>query len=127
MPAIRGVLRFRAGPAKAPPESGIIGWEVIVMRFRIRTLQVLIVLSAAPIWTLCEGVKAGCATPAALAWGALVALPLVLMCLVLTLVRKEPTRERVIALFGAVAIMGYVLAIPISFVLIDFFTFLPFH
>jgi hypothetical protein len=97
------------------------------MRFRIRTFQILIVLIAPPIWTLCEAAKAGSVVPVALVWGALVAAPLVLMCLVLTSVRKKPTRERVIALFGAVAIMGYVLAIPISFVLIDFFTFLPFH
>ena len=84
------------------------------MRFRLGTLQVYIALSAAPIWMLCEGTKAGCAGGVMLVWDVLVAAPLLLMCLVLAWVRKERTRERVIALLGAIAIVGYAIAIPAS-------------
>jgi hypothetical protein len=97
------------------------------MRFRIRTIQILIVLSVAPIWTLCEGVKAGCVTPVALVWGALVAAPLVLMCLAERWVNREAARDCAVALFAASASVGYVLAIPASLVVMVFFTFRPFH
>jgi hypothetical protein len=84
------------------------------MRFRLGTLQVLIALSAAPIWMLCEGGKAGCFAQVMLVWGALVVVPLFVMCLGLARVKTEARRDRVIALFGAIAIVGYVIAIPVS-------------
>jgi hypothetical protein len=93
------------------------------MRFRIRTLQVLIVLSAAPIWTLCEGSKAGCMVPVLIVWVVLVAVPLVLMCLAERWVKREAVRDSAIVLFEAIAILGYSSAIPISHCVIAVLSF----
>jgi hypothetical protein len=90
------------------------------MRFRLGTLQVFIALSAAPIWMLCEGAKAGCFADVMLVWDALVVVPLFLMCLGLARAKVEALRDRVIAIFGAIAIVGYVVAIPISLVAMTF-------
>ncbi len=89
------------------------------MRFRLGTLQVFIALSAAPIWMLCEGARAGCFAQVMVVWDALVIVPLFLMCLGMARVKAEALRDRVIAIFGAIAIVGYIIAIPASRAAID--------
>jgi hypothetical protein len=86
--------------------------EVIAVRFQLRTLQVLVAVAAAPIWVLDAGIKYGCPYRVLRVWGALVAVPLLLMGLVLPCIRTEPARKRVLALFGAIVIVGYLIAIP---------------
>jgi hypothetical protein len=89
------------------------------MRFRIVTIQLLILLAAAPLWTLCEGVKAGCPVRVALAWVVLVVAPMLLMGLVLRRVRNETVREWCLVLLAMIAIAGYYLAVPVSFAMMD--------
>ena len=92
------------------------------MRFRIRTLQFVIVVAAAPLWALSAGVKYRCLERVGLVWGAFVAVPLLLMGLGWLFVRRdpEPAREQVLAFFGAIAIIGYLMAIPGTWFAISF-------
>jgi hypothetical protein len=92
------------------------------MQVRIRTIQVGIVLAAPAIAMLCEGAKAGCLGRVMFVWGALVAAPLFMMWLVLARVKTGTAREQVIALFGAIAVVGYALAIPVSMATMFFFS-----
>jgi hypothetical protein len=96
------------------------------MRFRIRTLQVLIVLIAPPIGVVCEGAKAGFVVPVLVVWVVLVAVPLVLMCAAERWVKREAARDCASALFAAIAIVGYSCAIPISFLVISALNFRAF-
>jgi hypothetical protein len=82
------------------------------MRFRLRTLQVVVAVTAAPLWVLRVGVKYGCPDRVMFVWGVLVVVPLLLMGLALLWIRREPAREQVLALFGAIVIVGYAMAIP---------------
>ncbi len=82
------------------------------MRFRIRTLQVVVAVAAAPIWTLKAGVIYGCPDRVMFVWGVLVAVPLLMMGLVWPWVRRKPARDQVLALLGALVIVGYAIAIP---------------
>jgi hypothetical protein len=91
------------------------------MRFRLGTLQVFIALSAAPVWMLCEGAKAGCFAAVMVVWDSLVVVPLFIMCLSLARVKTEAIRDQVVAIFGAIAIVGYVIAVPVSLAAIAFY------
>jgi hypothetical protein len=86
--------------------------EVDVVKFRLRTLQVLVAVAAAPIWMLKVGVEYGCPYRVLRVWAVLVAVPMLLMCLVSPCIRAEPLRERALALLGAIVIVGYLIAIP---------------
>jgi hypothetical protein len=92
------------------------------MQLRIRTIQVLIALLAPPIGLLCEGAKDGCAALVLVVWGALVAAPLLVMALVLARVKRENAREQVIGVLGAIAVVGYSLAIFVSFAMVLHFS-----
>jgi len=91
------------------------------VKFRLRTLQVVVAVAAAPIWALRDGAMTGCTDRVILIWGTLVATPMLLMCLVLPWIRTKPTRERILAFFGAIVIVGYVIAIPSSWLAIGIF------
>jgi hypothetical protein len=88
------------------------------MRFRIKTLQVVVVVAVGPLWTLRAGVAYGCPERVMSVWGVLAAVPLLLLGLGWVLVRSEPQRDQVLALVGAIAIVGYAIAIPGSLVAI---------
>jgi hypothetical protein len=90
------------------------------MRFRLGTLQVVVALSAVPIGLLCQGARAGCLVEVMLVWGVLVAAPLSVMGVGLSRSETEASRDQVVAVFGAIAIVGYILAIPASWAAIDF-------
>ncbi len=55
-------------------------------------------------------------------WGALVGAPLILMALLLTGVKRETARNQIIAVFGAIAIVGYGLATVYSFAAMAYFS-----
>ncbi len=91
-----------------------------MVRFRIRTLQFVVAIAAAPLWALGAGIKYGCLGRVMLVWGALVAVPLLLMGLSWLCVSSEPAREQVLAFFGGILIVGYLMAIPGSWFAISF-------
>ena len=64
--------------------------EVIVLRFRLRTLQVVVAIAAAPLWVLRAGVTYGCPDRVMLVWGVLVVVPLLLMSLALLCAGEGP-------------------------------------
>jgi hypothetical protein len=84
------------------------------MRLRLRTLQVVVAVAAAPLWTLRTAVRYGCADRVIAVWGVLVAIPVLLLGLGTLLAGRAARREPVVALLGAIAIVGYAISIPAS-------------
>ena len=46
-----------------------------MLKFRLRTLQVVVAIAAAPLWVLRAGVTYGCPDRVMLVWGVLVVVP----------------------------------------------------
>jgi hypothetical protein len=90
------------------------------VRYRLRTLLLLVAGSVAPIDSGCEGWKVGCLAPILLVWAGLVAAPLLVMGSFSRWTTTEDARDRVIAGFGAITIIGYLCSIPLSMIIIGF-------
>jgi hypothetical protein len=82
-----------------------------ILRFRIRTIQILLVIASGPIWALTTAAKEGCFVPVAGFWSVLVLVPVGLMSYTTLWPGSEPTREQLVALCAATAIVGYPLAV----------------
>src|SRR5690348_12789131 len=83
-------------------------------QFTLRQLMLAVVLSAPPSGLLAAGARSGCLRGVLAVWAAFVAGPLIPMGLLMPRLRSEAARDRCAAGFGAVAIVGYALAIPVS-------------
>jgi hypothetical protein len=73
---------------------------------------------APPIYAGTAAWKAGCLPSVLLAWFLLVVVPLGAMMIALPLTKSQPKRETIIAVQGALAIIGYLLSIPLSMIII---------
>ncbi len=82
---------------------------------RLSTIQLLIVVSTGPIWAIALAAKAGCARPIIGIWSALVGIPIGLMAVAWLSVDSESIREKLIALFAAIAIAGYLISLLFTF------------
>jgi hypothetical protein len=88
------------------------------VRYRLRTLLLVIAGSAAPIYAGCEGWKVGCLFRIVLIWSWLVAGPLLAMGPLSRWMDTENARDRVIAILGAIAVIGYLCSILLSMIII---------
>jgi hypothetical protein len=77
----------------------------------MRTIQIVLVIAAGPIWALTAAAREGCFVPVAGAWSILVLVPVGLMSFASQWPGAEPTREKLVALCAATAIVGYPLAV----------------
>ena len=90
------------------------------MRYRLRTLLLLITGSVAPIYAGCEGWKVGCLVQVLMVWAGLVTAPQVLMGSFFRWMTTENGRVRLITGFGAIANFGYLCSILLSMINIGF-------
>jgi hypothetical protein len=81
------------------------------MKFHIRTIQVFLVAATGPMWALSAGAKAGCMLPIVGLWSVLVFIPLGLMGAAWQLAESESLGEKLGAMLGAIAIIGYPIAL----------------
>ena len=88
------------------------------MRYRLRTLLLLVAASAPPSYAGCEAWKVGCLIQIALIWSGLVAAPLLMMGLLYRMTSSEDRRDRVIGGFGSIAAVGYLCSIILSVIII---------
>jgi hypothetical protein len=87
------------------------------MKFRIRTIQIFIVAATGPMWALSVGAKAGCMLAVVFLWSVFVFTPLGLMGAAWGLGESESLTEKLVALFAAIAIVGYMFALFITLVI----------
>jgi hypothetical protein len=73
---------------------------------------------AAPLYAGTEGWKAGCLVAVVLIWGVLVASPLGLLVIMGSTASSETAKEKWVGLTGALAIVGYFIAIFASVLVI---------
>jgi len=83
------------------------------MRFRIRTILILIAVAAPAMGTLAESANAGCLLSVAGLWASFVGAPLLLIIPV-TWLLGEGAREKAVAMLEALAIVGYAVAMLAS-------------
>jgi hypothetical protein len=88
------------------------------MRFRLRTLVLIIAGSTGPIYAGAEGWKFSCLPQIVLLWTLCVAVPLSLMIIMDPMMKSDVAKDRVIGLFGALAIIGYLFSILASMIII---------
>ena len=89
------------------------------MKFHIRTIQVFLVVATGPIWALTAGANAGCMLPIVCVWSVLVFIPFGLMMgIAMGSESSESFMEKLVALLGAIAIVGYMFALFLTFVTI---------
>jgi hypothetical protein len=81
------------------------------MKFHIRTMQILLIVATGPMWAITASAKAGCLLPVVGLWSVLVFLPLGLMGLAWRSFGRSSVREMLTALFAAIAIVGYLIAL----------------
>jgi hypothetical protein len=90
------------------------------VRYRLRTLLLIVAGSAPPIYAVCEGWKVGCLVQIVVVWSCLVAAPLMIMGSFSRWTTSEDARDRAIAAPGAIAIIGYLGSILLSMIIIGF-------
>lgn len=86
------------------------------MRFKIRTFIVITVLFGPVLFALRDACALGYVQSMIALWGVLVAAPVTVVAFVIPCVPSEGIRDRVIAIGGALAVVGYVLAAMASVV-----------
>src|SRR5262249_27347027 len=91
---------------------------VPALRFRIRTFIVISVLLGPIFFAVRDAWILGCAGFMLAVWGVLVASPLIVLAFLISWIRSEPVRDRVIAFCGALAVFGYVVAAGLSVIII---------
>ncbi len=84
------------------------------LHLRLSTNQILIAFFTGPIWALASAAKVGCLLPVIGTWSALVAIPIGLMAVAWVSAEPESMREKLLALFGAIAIVGYPIALLLT-------------
>jgi hypothetical protein len=89
------------------------------MRFRIRTFQLFVIAATGPIWALAAGATTGCLGQVFVIWTILVFIPLGAAALASRWIKSESLRERAVALFVAMAIVGYFISVFASPMVID--------